>query len=133
MYQEISKGNIGLELLWHVIPLFQKNLEITNSLHLVRPFLEFVPHVLELHGVDHFLSDKPNQDPVEEHFGRIRSRGGGNDTPTLEQYGYMNQKVIVAKSEMIQVTKGNTRGRVKENIKVDVHDERQLPKRQKKN
>ena len=42
MYQEISKGNIGLELVWHVIPLFQKNLEITNSLHLVRSFLEFV-------------------------------------------------------------------------------------------
>ena len=33
----------------------------------------------------------------------------------------MNRKVMVAKSEMNQVTKGNTRGRVKENTKVDVH------------
>ena len=51
---------------------------------------------------------------------------------TLEQYGYMNRKVIVGKSETIQVTKGNTRGRVKENINVDVHYERELPKRQKR-
>ena len=133
MYQEVSKGNIGLKLVWHVIPLFQKNLDITNSLHLVRSFVEFVPYVLELHGVDYFLSDKPNQDPAEEHFGRIHSRGGGNDNPTLKQYGFMNRKVIVAKSEMIQATEGNNRGCVKENITVDVHDERQLPKRQKKN
>ena len=133
MYQEVSKGNIGLKLVWHVIPLFQKNLDITNSLHLVRSFVEFVPYVLELHGVDYFLSDKPNQDPVEEHFGRIRNRGGGNDNPTLKQYGFMNRKVIVAKSEMIQATKGNNRGCVKENITVEVHDERQLPKRQIKN
>ena len=40
--------------------------------------------------------------------------------------------MIVAKSETIQVTKGNTRGRVKENTKTDAHDERQLPQRQKK-
>ena len=106
------------------IPLFQKNLDITSTLLLVRSFVEFVPHVLELHGVDYFLSDKLNQDPVEEHFGQIRSRGRGSGNPTLEQYGYMNRKVTVVKSEMIQVTKGNTRGRVKENTRVDVHDER---------
>ena len=46
----------------------------------------------------------------------------------LEQYGYMNRKVIVAKSEMIQVTKENTRKHVKENIKIDINDERQIPK-----
>ena len=45
----------------------------------------------------------------------------------------MNWKVIVAKSEMIQVTRGNARGRVRENTKVDIHDERQLAKQQKNN
>ena len=97
------------------ISLFQKKLDITGSLQIVRSFVEFVPHVLELYRVDYFLSDKLNQDLVEEHFSRIRSRGGGSDNSTLEQYGYINRKVIVAKSEMIQVTKGNTRSRVKEN------------------
>ena len=125
MYQKVSKRNIGLKLVWHVIPFIQKNLNITNSLHLVSSFVAFVPYVLELHGVDYFLSDKPNKDPLEEHFGWIR-------IPTLEQYGYMNREVIVAKSEMIQVTKGYTRWHVEENIKADIHDERLLPKRQKK-
>ena len=30
------------------IPLFQKNLDIVNSLHLDRSFVEFMPHILEL-------------------------------------------------------------------------------------
>ena len=115
------------------VSFFQKKLDSTNSLHLVRSFVEFVPHELELHGVDYFLSDKLNQDPAEKHFGRIRSRGRGSYNPTPKQYGNINGKVVVAKSETIQVTKGNTRGRVKENTKIDVHDERQLPHRQKKN
>ena len=87
--------------------------------------------VLEKYGVEFFLSDKLNQDPAEEHFGRIRGAGGSSENPTLEQYGYRNRKIVVAKSEMIQTTKGNTRGRVRENINIDIHDERKLPKRPK--
>ena len=48
------------------IPLFQENLDIKKSLHLVRLFVEFVPYLLELHRVDYFLSDKLKQDPVGE-------------------------------------------------------------------
>ena len=88
--------------------------------------------VFEKYSVDFFLSDKLNQDPIEENFGRIQGAGGASDNPTLEQYGYRNRKIIVAKSELIQVTKGNTRGRVRENIQVDIHEERKLPKRPKK-
>ena len=29
-----------------------------------------------------FFSDKLNQDPLEEHFGKERMRGGGSDNPT---------------------------------------------------
>ena len=115
------------------IPLFQENLDIKKSLHLVCLFVEFVSYLLELHRVDYFLSDKLKQEPVGEQFGRIRSRGGESDNPTLEEYGCVNWKVIVAKSEMIQVTRGNARGRVRENTKVDIHDERQLAKQQKNN
>ena len=88
--------------------------------------------VFERYGVDFFLSDKLNQDPIEEHFGRIWGAGGASDNPTLEQYVFTNRKIIVAKSDLIQVIKGNTRGRVRENIQVDIHDERKLPKRSKK-
>ena len=83
-------------------------------------------------GVDIFLSDKLNQDPLEEHFGMVRSRGGASNNPTQERFGQMNRKIVLVKSDMIQVTCGNTRGRVRENVAIDVHDERQLPKRPKK-
>ena len=69
--------------------------------------------------MDFVLSDKLNQDPIEERFGRIRGSGRASDKPTLEQYGYRNRKTIFAKSELIQVTKSNTRDRVRQNIQVD--------------
>ena len=83
-------------------------------------------------GVDIFLSDKRNQDPLEEHFGMVRSGGGASDNPTQERFGQMNRKIVLVKSDMIQVTRGNSRGRVRENVSIDVHDKRQLPKRPKK-
>ena len=83
-------------------------------------------------GVDIFLSDKLNQDPLEEHFGMVRSGGGASDNPTQERFGQMNRKIVLVKSDMIQVTRGNTRGRVRENVAIDVNDKRQLPKRPKK-
>ena len=55
------------------------------------------------------MSDKLNQGLIEEHFGRIQGVAGASDNPTLEQYGYRNRKFIVAKLELIQVTKRNTR------------------------
>ena len=33
--------------------------------------------------VDLFLSDKLNQDPIEEHFGYVRGAGGPSDNPTI--------------------------------------------------
>ena len=83
-------------------------------------------------GVGIFLSGKLNQDPLEEHFGMVRSGGGVSDNPTQERFGQMNRKIVLVKSDMIQVTRGNTRGRVQENVTIDIHDKRQLPKRPKK-
>jgi len=98
----------------------------------VHAFTEMVPMLLQVAPNIYFLSDKINQDPVEEHFGRMRMRGGSNENPTLEEFGYRNRKAIVAKAEMLTVMRGNTRGRVKENTKIDITDTRQLPKRPKK-
>ena len=39
----------------------------------------------------------------------------------------MNRKIVLVKSAMVQVTRGNTWGRVRENVAIDVHDERRLP------
>lgn len=85
-----------------------------------------------MEGVSYFLSDKLNQDPVEEHFSRHRTRGGGVDNPTLEQYMLMERKLVVAKSDLVVSLRGNTRGRLKNKAVVDVTDERTLPKKKKK-
>ena len=83
-------------------------------------------------GVGIFLSGKLNQDPLEEHFGMVRSGGGASDNPTQERFGQMNRKIVLVKSDMIQVTRGNTGGRVRENVAIDIHDKHQLPRRPKK-
>ena len=85
--------------------------------------------MLRLNGVEYFLSDRLNQDPVEEHFGRQRMRGGASNNPTLEVYGFNERKIIVAKSDMIRVMHGNTRGRLRDENELNIYDERELPKR----
>ena len=84
--------------------------------------------IFEKHSVDFFLSDKLKQDHIEEKFGCIRGAGRAPDNPTLEQYGYRNRKIIVAKSGLIQVTKGNKRSRIWENIQVDIHTKKSYQK-----
>ena len=81
-------------------------------------------------GVDYVLSDKFNQDPLEEHFGRQRAHGGSNENPSLKEC-MDNERKLVAKSEMIRVMEGNTRGRQEEQT-IDINDDRLLPKRKKK-
>ena len=51
-------------------------------------------------GGKFFLSDKINQDPLEEHFGHIRMCGGGSENPTREMFGLMNRKIMVIKFSM---------------------------------
>ena len=65
--------------------------------------------LLEIDGVMYILSDKFNQDPLEEHCGRQRKKGGGIDYPTVENYGHNEKKTILAKSEMLTVMQGNIR------------------------
>lgn len=93
-------------------------------------FIELVPLLLKMNGVDYFLSEKLNQDPVEEHFGKHRSKLGGSDNPTLQQYMQSEKKIIVGKSSILTSLTGNTRGKLREE-KVNVVDEAPLRKRRK--
>ena len=79
-------------------------------------------------GAKFFLSDKINQDPLEEHFGHIKMRGGGSENPTQEMFGLMNRKIMVIKSDLLQVFRGNTRGRMRDEVNIDIYDTRELPK-----
>lgn len=97
----------------------------------VNSFLELVPLMLR-NGAKYVLPDKLNQDPLEEHFGRQRMKGGSNENPNLQDYQYTEMKLQVAKSTAIKVMRGNTRGRKDDYQKIDIHDMTPLPKRQKK-
>ena len=59
-------------------------------------------------------------------------KGGGIDNPTVENYGHNERKIILAKSKMLTVMQGNTRKRYRDEAKIDVNDERELPKRKEK-
>ena len=48
-----------------------------------------------------------NQDPLENFFGRIRSRGRANTNPTFLQYGYRLQRIVVAGGTCV-TKKGNS-------------------------
>ena len=56
--------------------------DIVLFLNSVNSFLEFVPEILSLPGISYFLSDKINQDPLENFFGLIRQHGRVNNNPT---------------------------------------------------
>lgn len=94
-------------------------------------FVELVPTLLKIDGVDYILSEKLNQDPLEEHFGKHRSRLGGSDNPTIQQYMQSEKKIVIAKSTMLTSLRGNTRGKLREPANLEVDDETPLQKRQK--
>ena len=80
----------------------------------VHAFHDLAKQLLFVDDVDYVLSDKFNQDPLEEHLGKQRARGGSNKILSLKEYIDNERKLLVAKSEMIRVKRGNTRGRQEE-------------------
>ena len=98
----------------------------------VHAFVELDLQLLQMDDVDIFLSDKLNQDPLEGHFEMVSSGSGVSENPTQEKFGQLNRKIVPVKSDMIQVSRSNTRGRFWENVAMGIHDEHQLPKWSKK-
>ena len=49
--------------------------------------IELIRFLLE-NGVDFILTERFNQDCLEQMFGTHRSLGGRSDNPTLEKFGY---------------------------------------------
>ena len=78
------------------------------------------------------MSDKFNQDPMEQHFGCQRIKVGCNEDPMLNDYMYNELKLQVAKANIVKIKKGNTRRRNDNETLIDVTDTTLLPKRQKK-
>lgn len=96
-------------------------------------FIKLGKELLQLDGVKFLLSEKFSQDPVEEHFARQRRKGGCNENPTYYQFQNQELTLNVMRSEMIRDLKGNTRGKVRDEDKLDVNDKRRLPTKTKNN
>lgn len=99
-------------------------------LNSVNSFLEFVPDILGLPGVSYFLSDKINQDPLENFFGLIRQHGRVNNNPTVYQAMKSTQTLRVIKSIAIDDVIGNCRGR-KRAMSFDDIDGSPMPKKKR--
>ena len=95
-------------------------------------FVNLTKELLQIDGVDYVLSEKFSQDPVEEHFGRQRRRGGLNDNPNLVEFGRQEIALNVMRSELMQDIKGNTRGSDREKKKIDITDSRLLTSKKTK-
>lgn len=60
-------------------------------------------------GVPFVLTERFNQDILEEYFGRQRSLGRRNDNPTVQQFGYQGNTIRMQRSH--HKSTGNTSGR----------------------
>ena len=88
-------------------------------------------HLLESGG-QFVLSDKFNQDPLEQHFGRQRMKLGCNENAMLSDYMDNELKLQVAKVNLVKIMEGNTRGLNDNETLIDITDTTPLPKRKKK-
>ncbi|XP_047137374.1 uncharacterized protein LOC124813866 [Hydra vulgaris] len=78
-------------------------------------------------GMPFVLTEKFNQDVVEEYFGRHRSMGFRNENPNVYQFGYQSNAIRMQRS-VVPVT-GNTRGKQKRYISWDKVDDELIQKR----
>ena len=70
----------------------------------VSSILEIIPFLLE-NGLDFVLTEKFNQDCLEQSFGTHRSMGGRSDNPNVHRYGYDENAMRVHRS--VVPVKGN--------------------------
>ncbi|KAJ8023362.1 Transposable element P transposase [Holothuria leucospilota] len=93
----------------------------------VKSFTEMAKYLLSMDGVEFILSDKLNQDPIEEFFSKQRGAGGHHDNPTAEQFGHHFLRNIVAGTS----ARGSRRANVRRGeLSKDISDE-PLPKRKR--
>lgn len=73
------------------LELFQKGILISNSA------LAMLLKYVEKYSMTYLLTNRLNQDILENFFGAIRSRGGLNDHPSPMDFKYRLRKYILGK------------------------------------
>ena len=84
---------------------------------------------ISLSGVEVFLSDRINQDPLKKHFGRLRQQGHTNQNPTVAEALKNTETLRVVDSVWLDIT-GNRRGRKRKFILTD--DNQPVPKKRQR-
>lgn len=69
-------------------------------------------------GADFVMTHRFNQDPLEQHFGHHRHRGGNNNNPTVYDVQHNMTQLRTISTHALAPKRGNTK-RVKENIPID--------------
>jgi len=82
-------------------------------------------------GMQYVLTEKFNQDCLEEHFGRQRSLGRRSDNPSLYQFGYNGNTLRMQRS--VVCSTGNTEGANKYKRKHSWYTVDNTPLKQKSN
>lgn len=99
---------------------------------IVSSFLELLPIVLKIQGVQVFLSDRINQDPLEKFFGRLRQRGRTHQNPTVAEALKNVQTLRVVDTVWVDdLTGSNCRGRKRKRKFLEAEDCTELPKRRR--
>lgn len=81
----------------------------TSSIIAAMSFVELAKEMIQLPGVKYFLSEKLNQDPLEEHFSKHRAAGGHNDNPSVYEYGFNELALLQAAGKVRPSAAGNCR------------------------
>ena len=102
---------------------------IVMSTFIVWSFVELVPFIFKIPGVNSFLSERISQDPLEKYFGCQRQKGGTNTNPNLATFLKNNQTLRVVNTVAGDVPRGNCCG---QKSQINVEDENApLPKRRR--
>ena len=99
---------------------------------IVSSFLELVPAILKLPGVNSFLSAKLNQDAIEKFFGCVRQHGRVNNNPTVLEALQSTQTLRVINSLRFASITGNCRGTNKRKALTLEDCDAKLPPKKKK-
>ncbi len=81
----------------------------SNCFSPVNSFIDMAKYLLRLDDTLFLLSERINQDPIENYFGQLRARGGRNENPTLQQCINTASALRVQKSQALDPVRGNCR------------------------
>ena len=98
----------------------------------VHSVIEAVRYLLKVPGIEFVMTERFNQDVLEENFGRHRCIGRRNENPSLFQFGYDSNTTRMQRS--IAPVTGNTKGghKQKRQVSWSIVDDAPLPKRNTK-